>query len=105
VAPLEAWDTFGTQATTGGIYYPRAVRIGREAYFSGWAKSPHGIHGVEIVFENGRVRHRAHSGNGEFSLRFPRRPPNIRADTDFQVEITDGRGSVTRLESRWLHWE
>ena len=28
----------------------------------------------------------------------------IRRDTDLQVEITDGRGRVTRLEPRWLRW-
>ncbi len=104
-APLEAWDTFGTQATTGGIDYPQGTDARGEGYFSGWAKSPHGIRGVEIVFENGRVRHRAGLDKGRFILSIPRRPANIRRDTDFQVEITDGRGVVTRLESRWLRWD
>jgi hypothetical protein len=104
-APLEAWDTFGTQATTGGIDYPQGTEARGEGYFSGWAKSPYGIRGVEIVFENGRVRHRAGWEKGRFILSIPQRPANIRRDTDFQVEITDGRGAVTRLESRWLRWE
>ena len=105
LAPLEAWNTFGTQFTTGGIDYPPGTRTGPHGYFSGWAKSPNGIRGVEIVFENGRVRHRAAWDNGRFTLAFRKRPANIRRDTDFQVEITDGRGMVTRLESRWLRWE
>ena len=104
-APLAAWNTYGTQFTTGGIDYPLGARTRGDAYFSGWAKSPHGIRGVEIVFENGRVRHRASLHDGGFILPFRKRPADIRRDTDFQVEITDGRGAVTRLESRWLRWE
>jgi hypothetical protein len=104
-APLDLWNVHGTQATTGGVDYPQGVRSRGEGYFSGWAKSPHGIRGVDIVFENGRVRHRAHWKKGRFALSLPQRPANIRRDTDFQVEITDGTGAVTRLESRWLRWD
>lgn len=101
---LARWDVHGLQATTGGVDYPQGTTVGREGYFSGWAKSPHGVRGVELVFENGRVRYRADLKGERFVLLLPKRPETIRRDTDFQVEITDGRGVVTRLEPRWVRW-
>ena len=102
---LETWDVHGLQATTGGVNYPQGRYARGEGYFSGWARSPHGVRQVELVFDNGRVRHRAELRGEQFLLRIPRRPDNIHPETDFQVEITDGRGEVTRLEPRWLRWE
>ena len=102
---LATWDVHGLQATTGGIDYPPGVTMGRAGYFSGWAKSPHGVRSVDIVLENGRVRHRAVLSGDRFVLILPRRPANVRRDTDMQVEITDGRGRITRLQPRWLRWE
>ena len=104
-ASLDTWDVHGLQATTGGINYPPGVRMGPEGYFSGWAKSPHGVRKVELVFENGRVRHPAHFNRDQFQLVLPARPVNIHRDTDLVVEITDGRGQLKRLESRWLSWD
>jgi hypothetical protein len=104
-SPLALWDVHGLQSTTGGVDYPQGRVMRGEGHFSGWAKSPHGIRGVEIVFENGRIRHPAGRIGDRFLLGFPKRPNDIRRDTDFQVEITDGRGVVTRLEPRWLRWE
>ena len=102
---LETWDVHGLQATTGGVDYPRGRNARGEGYFSGWAKSPHGVRQVDLVFDNGTVRHRATLSGERFLLHLPRRPDDIHRDTDFQVEITDGRGAVTRLEPRWLRWD
>lgn len=105
-APLELWDVFGTQETTGGIDYPSGRTMRGEGYFSVWAKSPHGVRFVEVVFENGSIRHRMTAVRPDrFILTFPSRPPGIHPEADFQVEITDGRGRVTRLEPRWVGWE
>jgi len=102
---LATWDVHGLQATAGGIDYPPGVTMGKEGYFSGWAKSPHGIRKVEIVLENGRVRYEANLKEPDrFELVIPSRPANVRRETDFQVEITDGRGGLTRLEPRWFTW-
>jgi hypothetical protein len=102
---LALWDVHGLQSTTGGIDYPQGRLMRGKGHFSGWTKSPHGIRSVELVFENGRIRHPAGRIGDRFLLGFPKRPDDIRRDTDFQVEITDGRGVVTRLEPRWLRWE
>ena len=104
-SPLALWDIHGLQSTTGGIDYPQGRVMRGQGHFSGWAKSPHGIRRVELVFENGRIRHPAGRIGDRFLLGFPKRPDDIRRDTDFQVEITDGQGVVTRLEPRWLRWE
>ena len=104
-APLEEWDRFGTQATTGGVDYPPGTTMGVAGYVSGWAKSPHGVRAVDVVFENGSVRYRTALTGGRFILMLPKRPPGIHRHTDFQVEITDGRGALTRLDPRWVSWE
>lgn len=102
---LATWNVHGLQATAGGLDYPQGTRVGKQGYFSGWAKSPHGVRRVELVFENGRVRHRAHISGERFLLVLPARPADIRRDTDVQIEVTDGRGVTTRLHPRWLRWE
>lgn len=102
---LATWHVHGLQATTGGLDYPQGVTMRGQGYFSGWARSPHGIRKVELVFENGRVRHRATLLRERFLLVIPERPANIRRDTDVQIEVTDGRGVMTRLHPRWLRWE
>jgi hypothetical protein len=79
--------------------------MGKVGYFSGWAKSPHGVRSVELVFENGSLRYRAEVKNGRFLLILPKRPESVHRETDFVVEITDGRGALTRLDPRWLRWE
>jgi hypothetical protein len=104
-APLEAWDTFGTQASTGGIDYPQGSTMRGEGYVSGWAKSPYGVRAVEVVFENGSIRYPAGRIGERFIVSIPARPAAIHRDTDFQVEILDGRGVRTRLDPRWVRWE
>jgi hypothetical protein len=104
-APLEAWQTYGTQFTTGGVDYPQGREMRGQGYFSGWARSPHGVRKVELVFENGSLRYPAAINRERFLLIIPERPESIHRETDFQVEITDGRGRLTRLEPRWLVWE
>lgn len=104
-APLEAWETYGTQATTGGVDFPQFSETRGQGYFSGWARSPYGVRKVELVFENGSLRYPAAITRERFLLILPERPEAVHRDTDFQVEITDGRGVVTRLEPRWLRWD
>ena len=76
-----------------------------EGYVSGWARSPFGIRAVDVVFENGTIRYRAGRDGERFILSIPSRPANIHRDTDFQVEIVDGRGMRTRLDPRWVRWD
>ncbi len=39
-----------------------------------------------------------------FVAGFASRPPAVRAETDVQVEIEDGKGGVTRLLSHPFQW-
>ncbi len=103
----------------GALDFPATdIHFRGEGLFSGWAISPHGIRGVDLLFENGAVRlpatlrpaspfpDRCRRFPGtRYLLSVPRRPEGIRAETDVQVEVTDGRGVRTRFEPRWMRWE
>jgi hypothetical protein len=116
---LDARRTYNSD-TFGAMDPPQKLYRGR-AFFSGFAMSPHGIRGVDLLFENGAVRVPAILQADEYvSATFPvypqtprprfassllRRPEGVSADTDVQVEITDGRGKKTRLPDYWIRWE
>lgn len=103
----------------GALDFPGAdIHFRGQGLFSGWAISPHGIRGVDLVFNNGAVRFPATpmvtapfpDRCGKFPgtryiASFPKRPDSIRVETDLQIEVTDGRGVKTKFESRWLRWE
>jgi hypothetical protein len=76
------------------------------AFFSGFARSADGIRSIDLLFNNGAMRFPAtrKPGTDLFFAGFDRRPPNIRAHADVQVEITDGRGVVKRLDDVWFEW-
>lgn len=108
--------TFGTLDTPA----PGATIRGA-GWFSGWAFSPDGIRGVDVLLDQGRIRIPAELREDaglsrgfhwypnvpkpRFIASLPRRPAGVPRDTDLQVEITDGRGAKTRLEGRWVRWE
>jgi hypothetical protein len=108
--------------TFGILQYPQPGEVlPGGAYFSGFAFSPYGIRGVDFLLEDGGVRLPATlfadpgmskylpwydaTQHPRFVAGAPRRPPGVRRDTDITVEITDGRGEVTRLEHRWFTWK
>lgn len=108
-------STFGTLD-----WPPSGARLHGGVTFSGFAFSPHGIAKVELLFNNGAVRIPAtlhedaplvrqfpwypRTTRPRFRLEFKDRPPEIRERGDVVVEITDGRGEVTRVGSRWFTW-
>jgi hypothetical protein len=108
--------TFGfVDAPNPGAFVPLP------AFFSGWALSPWGVKKVDLLFDNGQVRLPTTllldkrliqtmpwydaTVRPRFVAAFDHRPPNIRPDTDLQVEITDGQGAVTWLEGRSIDWQ
>lgn len=90
-------------------------------WFAGYAFSPAGVRGVDLLFEQGTVRipailfedHKLSSTfpwyptvtKPRFLSSLVRRPHGIRRDTDVQVEILDGDGRRTLLDDRFLRWD
>jgi hypothetical protein len=117
-----AGGTTYSNATFGQLespYYDQDIR--RNVAAKGWALSPHGIRGVQIILQDGRQRIAARlvprpditmaypwysrvPAPG-FVADIPRRPGGVRRRTMLQVEITDGAGEVTRLPAVRLYWE
>ncbi|MBV9497275.1 MAG: hypothetical protein JOZ54_23770, partial [Acidobacteria bacterium] len=110
-----------SDGTIGVLDFPHAgERLGPNVQFSGWALSPYGICEVNLLFDNGGVRiptklveDKGLSGGlpwypsvprPRFLAPFAKRPADIRASTDVQVEIIDGRGRRTLLEGVWIEW-
>jgi hypothetical protein len=108
-------------ATFGLLQYPQiGETLKGAAFFSGFALSPYGIRRVDLLFDNGARRIRADLiPDPGLSQRYPfydattrprfvkglaRRPPDIREETDVQVEIEDGNGRITRLLSHPFRW-
>jgi hypothetical protein len=108
-------------STFGVLQFPQSGEtIRRGAFFSGYALSPYGIKRVDLLFDNGAVRLPATliadpglsrlypwydaTPLPRFVAGFPTRPPGVRAETDVQVEIEDGKGGVTRLLSHVFVW-
>jgi hypothetical protein len=106
-------DTFGRFDAP-----PKAIK--GPAFFTGFAFSPFGVRGVDLLFENGTVRIPAQLfEETSLSQRFagyptpkPRfasglgaRPPGVRRESDVQAEIIDGRGRRKRLDHFWIVWQ
>ena len=106
--------------TFGVIDFPREERLGKGLTVSGWALSPNGIGGVEILLNNATVRYQATlTDRGDvqakfpwypkvqragFTLTIPKRPRGVPKYTDMQVEIIDGSGARTRLPDKLIEW-
>lgn len=114
-------ETTRNGATFGTLDMPLPGQTaGPGLWLSGYAFSPAGVRGVDLLFEQGRVRIPAILiADPDLSRRFPwypqvprprfvsslvKRPPGVREETDVQVEIIDGAGRATRLEDRWIRW-
>jgi len=94
--------------------------VGRALRVDGWALSPSGIRGVDILLDSATKRYRAglvdrgdvrlqfpwYPGVARpgFTLTIPRRPRGVPKYTDVQVEIIDGTGARTRLPDRMIAW-
>ncbi len=106
--------------TFGVVERPKDGNIEGALTVSGWALSPHGIRGVDILLENGTKRYPAipfqrpdvharfpwYSSTPApgFFLTLPRRPRGVKHQSDVQVEILDGRGERTRLPDLPIQW-
>lgn len=109
-------DTFGALLLPTGH-----EKLKGPVTFFGVALSPYGIREVNLLFENGRIRlpatlkadpqtsrwYRWYDATTKpaYIREFGSRPKNIKANTDVQVEIIDGRGSRKLLDDRWLDWD
>src|SRR5205823_1463783 len=92
-------------STTGVLDEPQPNAYFRyKARFAGSVSSPYGVRGVNLLFDTGGVRLPATLTGSRFVAELAQRPPNIRRDTDVQVEIVDGRGARTLLDGVWLWW-
>lgn len=113
-APTCSGSLFGVLDTPLPRTYRGALTV------EGWAISPYGVRSAAVWFDNRTVRYelplrRARTGtrcwyypdeaHARYSLAFPRRPANVRPDTDVQVDVTDARGNVWRSDNRWFRWE
>lgn len=113
-APTYNRDTFGVlESPTPYQDFRGELRV------FGWALSPYGVASVHLLFDNGRVRIPADRFDAWWaSRRYPwygtdragfskviARPLAGLSDVaDIQVEITDGRGRISRLEHTFFRW-
>ena len=123
LAAFLAGEPTRNESTFGALDGPlmnETFQPGR-GFFSGYAFSPYGIREVTLLFANARVRVAAPlqpdanltrrfpwypaTSRPRFVRALPERPRGVGELTDVQVEIVDGRGTVTRLPSRWFAWK
>lgn len=87
---------------------------------SGWALSPNGIRGVEVLLDSARTRYAAtltdradvqakfpwypNVRRAGFTVTIPERPRRVSKYSDVQVEIIDGSGARTRLPDQFIVW-
>jgi len=88
---------------------------------TGWALSPNGINGVDVLLHNGLFRyHTTPTDRFDVKTKFPwyprvrragftvtlpdKRPRGVPRWTDVQAEIIDGKGGRTRLPDIVLNW-
>ena len=107
--------------TFGVVDFPREERVsGRSLTVSGWALSPSGIRGVDVLLHSGSTRyHAALTDRGDvqakfpwypqvqragFAITIPKRPRGVPKYTDVQVEIIDGSGARTPLPDKLIEW-
>jgi hypothetical protein len=102
-------------------YPPYGYEYRGDAVISGYALSPYGIAKVDLLFNNRSVRVPAELREDvtitrlfpwyprvprpRFAAWFNQRPDGVPEKTDVVVEITDGRGEVTMLDSGWFTWK
>jgi hypothetical protein len=108
--------------TFGHLDYPSyGFTYHRDAAISGYALSPYGIRKVDLLLNNRRVRIPTELREDatitrlfpwytlvprpRFVAWFNRRPDGVPERADVIVEITDGRGQVTTLDSGWFTWK
>jgi hypothetical protein len=98
------------------VFPPGGHPYNGRAELFGWASSPYGIARVDLWFANRRERYPARltplaekrcpgPPAVRFEAVFPKRPGNIRRDTDVQVEVTDRHGATAVFEDRWISWD
>jgi hypothetical protein len=114
-------DAIYVGRTFGVVDFPREERVGGKGLtVSGWALSPNGIRGVDILLHSGTTRYHANlTDRGDVQAKFPwyprvqkagyaitipRRPHGVPKYADLQVEIIDGSGARTRLPDRLIEW-
>jgi hypothetical protein len=96
-------------------YFDRPPSLKGSAFFSGWAYSPYGIRGVELLFEDGRVRIPAtliadaklpqYGAKPRFVVSVEKRPDGVSVETDVQAVVIDDRGQRKRLQYYWITWQ
>ncbi|MEO8218370.1 MAG: hypothetical protein ABI718_14915 [Acidobacteriota bacterium] len=108
-------------ATFGMIDSPApGLRTKGPLTVGGWVLSPTGVGEVTVLLGNGRIRRPAErflyqgidnlfpwyprTTLSGYRLTLDRRPDGLSADTDVQVEITDGSGKRTLLPDHWITW-
>jgi hypothetical protein len=119
---LLAGQTVYAGATFGQLHQPsQGTEVKGPLEISGWAMSPHGIRGVNVLLNAGRRRFTAplfpradvtarfpwypRTPHPAFALVIPARPPGVGEETDVQIEIVDGRGEATRLRDVLITWQ
>lgn len=92
------------------------------AFFTGFALSPYGVRGVDLLFDGGRVRipailiadmkiapkfpfYGASTPKPRFVSSLQKRPDGVPVETDVQAEITDGKGEKQRLQFYRMKWD
>lgn len=86
----------------------------------GWAAAPAGVRGVNLLFENGAVSipaklerrddlkvafpDLAYPQIAGFVAEFPKRPKDVRRETDLQVEVVDKNGKSATFGTRFMTW-
>ena len=101
------------QWTFGNFDRPPALR--GAAFFSGYAYSPWGIRGVDLLFEDGSVRIPAilvadpklkqFGAKPRFVSSLLTRPDGVSVESDVQAVVIDGRGQRKRLQFYWITWQ
>ena len=95
-------------------YFGPPVPVRGGAFFSGYAWSPYGVRGVDLLFEDGHVRVPAilvadpkltqFGPKPRFVSALKKRPDGVSFDSDVQAVVTDGRGREKRLQYYWITW-
>ena len=118
---FQAGEATYTGSTFGRVDTPTGwEQIHRELRVSGWALSPNGIRKATLLINSGRVRIPMERVDRQdvlarypwypptpppgFVAVVPKRPKGIPRETDFQVELEDGQGKVTRLRDILVTW-
>ena len=112
-----------SQGVTGFLTHPSPRdRVRGALRVEGWALSPHGVKSVNVLLNNGRVRHRAtltprpdlakpfawsskHLDRAGYAVDVAKRPDDVWKDADIQIEIIDGQDRRLLLPHLWFTWD